>query len=125
MRMDSYDVAVQRAMAAEIRALLGYRNRSQAWLQREAGVPAPTWRKYFTEGAIERDVPMRVVRNIAEVLGVSAGELVTKAEDEAPRFMVDDIKGISDAERSELRAAVDSNRPQKQTLPTTRRRTGS
>jgi hypothetical protein len=95
--MEQTSIAIQRAMAAEIRSRLGYMNRSQAWLQDKAEVPSATWRKYFTEGAIQREVPLATVARIASVIGYTTSELVGMAEDQAPEFAVDEISGTSDA----------------------------
>jgi hypothetical protein len=111
--MEQRSIAVQRAMAAEIRSRLGYMNRSQAWLQDKAEVPSATWRKYFTEGAIERDVPLAAVERIARVLDMTTGELVTLAEQEAPRFFAEDLAGATPAEKEDLRRAIDRARPRR------------
>ena len=109
--MEHTSIAMQRAMAAEVRSRLGYMNRTQSWLQEQAKVPAATWRKYFTDGAVERDVPLVVVQRIADVLGMTAGELITLAEEHSVEFMADSIRGASDAERKDLRSAIERARP--------------
>lgn len=111
--MEQNSIAIQRAMAAEIRSRLGYMNRSQAWLQDNAGVPSATWRKYFTEGAIQREVPLAAVARIASVLGMTTGELVTVSEDTAPQFFAETFRGVSKSEREGLRRAIDSKRPRR------------
>lgn len=110
--MEQTSVALQRAMAAEIRSRLGYMNRTQSWLQERAKVPSATWRKYFTEGAIERDVPLAVVQRVASVLGMTTGELISLAEESAVSFLADaTIPGASQEERKDLRRAIDRVRP--------------
>lgn len=109
--MEQTSIAIQRAMAAEIRSRLGYMNRSQAWLQEKAEVPSATWRKYFTEGAIQREVPLASVARIASVLGMTTGQLVTVAEETAHEFVVDDLPGASSAEKADLRKAIARARP--------------
>lgn len=108
--MDTQQIAMQRAMAAEIGARLGRQHKPVTWLQREAGIPASTWRKYFVPGAITRDVPLSVVQSIARVLGMTAGQLITLSEETAPDYYAESMKGISAAEREELQAAVDRSR---------------
>jgi len=110
--MEQMSIAIQRAMAAEIRSRLGYMNRTQKWLQDQADVRSSTWRKYFTEGAITREVPMPTVQRIAAVLGMTTGELVTIAEINAPEFIAD-LPGISEQERDDLRRAIERNAPRK------------
>lgn len=109
--MEQTSIATQRAMAAEIRSRLGYMNRSQAWLQKQAEVPSATWRKYFTEGAIEREVPLPTVARIASVLGMTTGQLVSIAEENAPAFAVEMISGATEAEKEDLRRAMERTRP--------------
>lgn len=110
--MEQISIAMQRAMAAEIRSRLGYMNRSQSWLQDRAKVPSATWRKYFTEGAIERDVPLTVVQRIASALGITTGELVTLAEETASAFLEDvTIPGATAKEQKDLRRAIKRTRP--------------
>lgn len=111
--MEQTSIAVQRAMAAEIRSRLGYMNRSQAWLQEKAEVPSATWRKYFTEGAIERDVPLAAVARIASVIGMTTGQLVTIAEERAPEFVAEGLPGATPAEKKDLRRAIDRARPRR------------
>lgn len=110
--MEQTIIAIQRAMAAEIRSRLGYMNRSQAWLQERAEVPSATWRKYFTEGAIQREVPLASVARIAAVLGMTTGQLVSIAEEKAPEFFVDDLTA-TDAEKADLKKAIDRARPKR------------
>lgn len=110
--MEQNTLATQRAMAAEIRSRLGYMNRTQSWLQERAKVPSATWRKYFTEGAIERDVPLAVVQRVASALGMTTGDLITLAEDAAVTFLAEDgISGATPEERKDLRKAIDRVRP--------------
>lgn len=113
--MDKFAVAMQRAMAAEIRSRLGRRNRSQAWLQREAHVPAPTWRRYFTDGSIEREVPLDVVRRIADVLETKASELIAVAEADAENYAVELFEDTTVDERADLEAAIERNRREART----------
>jgi len=108
--METEQIALQRAMAAEIGARLGRAHKPVSWLQREAGVPASTWRKYFVEGAITRDVPLSVVQRIARVLGISAGDLIKLAEDCADQYLAVSMKGLSAAEVADLQAAIDRRR---------------
>lgn len=112
-------------MAAEIRSRLGYMNRTQAWLQENAKVPSATWRKYFTEGAIERDVPLVVVQRIATVLGLTTGELVTLAEESAPEFVAEDLAGATPAEKKDLRRAIARARPSRARKASGRSDTGT
>lgn len=76
-------------MAAEIGARLGRANRSKAWLHRQAGISASAWRHYFT--AFDRDLPMGVIRQIADVpeMQTTVGELVTLAENDAPNHVAE------------------------------------
>jgi hypothetical protein len=110
--MEQTSIALQRAMAAEIRSRLGRMNRTQAWLQGQAHIPQATWRKYFTEGAESREVPLAVVRRIAEHLGCTTGELIAIAERDAPQYMAD-MPGASAEEREDLRQAIERNAPEK------------
>lgn len=112
-------------MAAEIRSRLGYMNRTQSWLQDKAKVPSATWRKYFTEGAIERDVPLVVVQRISAALGITAGELITLAEESAPEFVVEDLAGATPAEKKDLRQAIKRARPARSRRRTDQSETGS
>lgn len=113
-RMSRFDVAMQRAMAAEMRSRVGRMNRTQSWLQKTAEVPTPTWRKYFVDGAIERVVPMDAVRRLAEALEMTAGELTTIAERDAEKYLTDAVGG-TDAERADLQASI--NRRAGRNLP--------
>jgi hypothetical protein len=110
--MEQISVATQRAMAAEIRSRLGRMNRTQKWLQDNAPVPQGTWRKYFTEGAISREVPLVTVSRIARTLGMTTGELVAIAERDADQYMTD-LPGTTEAEREDLRLAVERNKPRR------------
>lgn len=113
-------------MAAEIRSRLGYMNRTQAWLQERAKVPSATWRKYFTEGAIERDVPLTVVQRVASVLGMTTGDLISLAEESTVSFLTDaTIPGASPEEREGLRKAISRVRPTRKGAGGKRSETGS
>jgi len=119
-------MAMQRAMAAEIRSRLGYMNRTQSWLQDRAKVPSATWRKYFTEGAIERDVPLAVVQRVASVLGMTTGELISLAEESAVSFLSDSsIPGATPEERKDLRRAISRVRPTRKGADHNQSETGS
>lgn len=113
-------------MAAEIRSRLGYMNRTQSWLQERAKVPSATWRKYFTEGAIERDVPLTVVQRVASVLGMTTGDLISLAEESAVSFLADEaVQGASPDERKDLRKAIARVRPTRKSSSPGRSETGS
>ena len=124
--MEQTSMALQRAMAAEIRSRLGYMNRTQSWLQQRAKVPSATWRKYFTEGAIERDVPLTVVQRVASALGITTGELISLAEESAVSFLSDStIPGATDEERKDLRRAISRVRPTRKSAGRDQSETGS
>lgn len=109
--MEPQDKALQAAMAEEIRSRLGRMNKSQAWLGRQARISPSAWRRYFTAEAIDREVPLGTVKRIADVLAMTSGELITIAEDNAPRYVAQFMTGISDAERADLEAAIERVRP--------------
>jgi hypothetical protein len=107
--MKPQEKALQAAMAEEVRSKLGRMNKSQAWLGRHAHVSPSAWRRYFT--AIDRSIPLAVVERIADVLGMTGGELITIAEGEALRYEPLFMPGLSDDERADLLRASERNGP--------------
>lgn len=102
-RNEAREKAMQAAMAAEMRSWLGRANRSQAWMAREIHLSQSAWRHYFT--AFDRDLPTGVVSDVAKVMGLTAGELMLKAEAAAPEFLSQFI-GDSREEKAALDQAV-------------------
>lgn len=116
--LDAQDVATQLAMAEEIRvrlAIMGPQY-NRAWLEREAGISAPSYGRYFVK--ISRPVPLSAIQAIASVLGMSTGELITLAEKKAPKYEAEMMAGASEAERNLLREAIEAADP---TSPRSRR----
>ena len=121
-RLDAQDVALQLAMAEEIRARLarmGPHGRSRAWLEREAGISAPSYGRYFVK--VQRAAPLSVIQAIANVLEMSTGELISLAEREAPKFEADLLPGATERERTLLREAIEGAEPQAPSRRTARR----
>lgn len=104
--MDTRQKAIQAAMAAEIGARLGRMHKSDRWLQQQAGIKPASWRRYFRE--YSRDLPLSVVAAIAPVLDMTAGELLTIAERDAPLF-ASQVMNVSAAEAADLDKAVRRN----------------
>lgn len=105
-RMDTIQKATQSAMAAEIRARLGRANRTQAWLQKEAGIKPSSWRRYFVE--FSRDLPLAAIQAIARPLDTTAGELLTIAE-QTMEHHAHDFMNLSPQERADLDRAIGRN----------------
>lgn len=117
--MDAFEVALQRAMAAQIRQRLGFLGKSKAWLYKASGVPASNFRRYFGDAALlgteGRSAPLADAARIAAALGMSHGEMITAAERTAPDFMADtltQLEGLSKAEREEFQAMVEEMYPE-------------
>jgi hypothetical protein len=68
----------QHALAAEIRAEAAAQQITAKDMQTAIGVSSSAWSNYFV--ARTRDVPMSVVVAVAEVLGMTASELLRRAE---------------------------------------------
>jgi transcriptional regulator with XRE-family HTH domain len=81
------DAAVQRALAAEIRALMSRRDMTHSELAYAAGVSPSAYRTYFR--TYTRDVPMKVLIAIADVLDVRASMLLAAAEASASEYEQD------------------------------------
>lgn len=73
----------QRALAAEIRAEMGAQNLKAAPIQRALGISSTAWGTYFVQ--CNRDVPMSVIVGVSEHMGLSASELLRRAERRAQR----------------------------------------
>jgi hypothetical protein len=109
-------------MAAELKARVYRANRNQTWLQKESDVSASAWRLYF--GAIERVVPIDVVIRLAQAVGMTAGELTTIAERDAPKYLAGDVKGIDGDEAADLQQAIDRSQPHPSLPPSMKRYEG-
>ena len=68
----------QHALATEIRSEAAAQRITAKQLQQAAGISASAWANYFTR--CTRDVPMSVVVAVAEALGMTASELLRRAE---------------------------------------------
>lgn len=69
-------------LTAEIRAEAGRQNLSQTELAREAKLPVATVRRYFWTD--EREPKVGALAAVAEALGLTASEMLRRAEDAAP-----------------------------------------
>ena len=68
----------QEGLAAEVRAEMARRRLTATAIQRDIGVSSTAWSTYFVQ--CTRDVPLSVVVGVAEHLGLSASELLRRAE---------------------------------------------
>lgn len=75
--MDTDARAVQRALAAEIRAEMARQNLTHKALREAAGISASAYRTHFRVFA--RDLPMSEYLAVCDVLGVSAGDVMARA----------------------------------------------
>jgi hypothetical protein len=121
-KLSRFEAAMQKAMAAELRARVYRENRNQTWLQKEADVSASAWRGYF--GVVTRQVPMGTVLRLAEAAGMTAGELITVAERDAPRYLTGLVTGIEADEADDLQVAIDRTQPQESLPPSMKRNEG-
>jgi hypothetical protein len=122
-QMRKFDVAMQQAIAAELKSRIYRENRNQTWLQKESGVKPTPWRYYFgsNRSLPDRNVPLDVVRRLAEAAGMTTGELVTIAERNAPNYLLELVKGMKSDEADELLSAIDRTRNPRP-LPTSKER---
>ena len=96
-------------VAAEIRAEAGRQGlNSQSALSRATGVPRPSLRKYVY--ALEQPLPLEVLHQVANALGVSASEMMSRAEQAGDNDAAD-VESVEDLP--------------KMRFPTVRRVTGS
>ena len=93
-----------RAVAAEVRAEVARQGLSRSEVERMAGIESRTWSRYFV--SVQRDMPLKVLVSVAQVLGVSTSELMARAEANMPQEPTDElIEGLSPAERREVARA--------------------
>lgn len=87
MTPDPYEAA----LAAEILAEASRKRLSHKHIQNEAGIKPRTWGNYFIQG--RNHIPMDVVFRVSKVLGVSASELIARAE---AASALDDLGALAD-----------------------------
>lgn len=104
-------------VAAQLRAERAAAHLTQAQVIEGSGLGRST---YLRLESGERVADTAQLAAILSVIGLPMSEFMRRVEDRIVSSM-----NISDAERADLQGAIDRNRPQQQTRPTTRRRTGS
>lgn len=115
----------QQALAAEVRAEMGRQNIKAAPIQRALNISSTAWGTYFVQ--CTRDVPISVVVAVAEFLGLTASELLRRAEATAATYPpADELEdGLSSSSRRALKKGRETIRdvadPPKRTRGRTRR----
>jgi hypothetical protein len=71
--------ASRAALGAEVRALVAASRVTNKQVQKATGISATAWNNYFVQGI--RDVPIGVVALVADFFGMTASELLRRAED--------------------------------------------
>lgn len=76
--MDTTVTALERALGAEVRALATRKSLTHKEIQERTGITQRSFRRYFVE--CSRSIPIDTVMRVAEVLGVTAADLIQAAE---------------------------------------------
>lgn len=69
---------LEQALAAEVRAQAARKGLSHKEIQASAGITDRSFRRYFVEAS--RSIPIATVVAVAEALGLTASELIRRAE---------------------------------------------
>lgn len=90
------------ALAAEVLAEASRKRLSHKHIQLAADIPPKTWSNYFVQN--RNHIPMAAVFRVSRVLGVSASELIARAEAQvAEAEPVNELEsGLSAAGRREI-----------------------
>lgn len=74
--MGNYGTEIQQAIAVQIKAEMAAKDWKQADLSKATGIVGSTLSRYLSAG---RDIPLPVVVDISQALGLPIEELITRA----------------------------------------------
>lgn len=109
---------LERAIGLEIQNEANVKRLSHKEIQRQAGMTDRSFRRWFVSS--ERHIPFEEIEKVAAVLGIQPSVLMRRAEAALPRLAEADAKAkyqalmqdksLTDAERDDLRRAVEVDR---------------